>query len=198
MLMRKIALYISCMLFGILLGGCATTGKDMQASEQVKLEDVLVEAHAAAKAGKNHKAIAILAEAAGAYPAEKAPWLKLAQLHFDQANYGDAVINALEVLQRAPDDQLATSIVAVSGLRLSTTALANLSRQNRLSGSLKTEAQDLAKLLRETLGEPVLVPVRSRATIPTPKPVVHVRRINRKAIAPAESGRNSDPFGALK
>jgi hypothetical protein len=54
---------------------------------------------------------------------------------------------------RDPNDRLANSIIAVSGLRLSTRALADLSRQNNLSSSVKTESQELAKLLRESLGE---------------------------------------------
>ena len=37
-------------------------------------------------------------------------------------------------------------------------ALADLTRKNNLSGTVRTEAQDLAKLLRNSLGEEVLVP----------------------------------------
>jgi hypothetical protein len=70
-------------------------------------------------------------------------------------------------LQRDPNDKLGNSIVAVSGLRLSTKALADLSQQNNLNGSLRSEAQDLAKLLRTSLGEDVLVP---GARKPTPAP----------------------------
>ena len=68
---------------------------------------------------------------------------------------------------RDPNDKLANSIIAISGLRLSTRALGDLSRQNNLSGSLRTESQDLAKLLRESLGEQVLVPTPAA---PPPRP----------------------------
>ncbi len=52
---------------------------------------------------------------------------------------------------------MANSIAAVSGLRVASKALAELTRKNNLSGNVKTEAQDLAKLLRTSLGEDVLV-----------------------------------------
>ena len=86
----------------------------------------------------------------------------MAQINFDSSNYGDAITNALEVLHRDAADRVASSIVAVSGLRLSTKALADLSRQNNLSGTVRTEAQDLAKLLRDSLGEAVLVPAAGK------------------------------------
>ena len=60
--------------------------------------------------------------------------------------------------QRDPDDTLAHSIAAVSGLRVASKALADLTRKNNLSGTIRSEAQDLAKLLRTSLGEEALVP----------------------------------------
>jgi hypothetical protein len=42
----------------------------------------------------------------------------MAQMRFDSTNYGEAIVNALEALERDPDDTLANSIVAVSGLRV--------------------------------------------------------------------------------
>jgi hypothetical protein len=100
------------------------------------------------------------------------------------------------VLVRDPNDKLANSIIAISGLRLSTRALGDLSRQNNLSGSLRTESQDLAKLLRESLGETVLVPpsppVREVATRPT--------RTAKKAAArnASDDDASADPFRTLK
>jgi hypothetical protein len=40
----------------------------------------------------------------------------MAQIKFDRASYGEAIMNALEALQRDPTDKLGNSIVAVSGL----------------------------------------------------------------------------------
>ncbi len=124
----------------------------------------------------------------------------MAQIKFDRASYGEAITNALEALQRDPNDKLGNSIVAVSGLRLSTKALSDLGRQNNLNGSLRSEAQDLAKLLRSSLGEDVLVPTSASAAH-RPAPAAGGKRT---ASAPAaqpkanNQSNSSDPFGGLK
>jgi hypothetical protein len=69
-------------------------------------------------------------------------------------------------LQRDPNDKLGNSIVAVSGLRLSTKALADLSQQNNLNGSLRSEAQDWPSCCAPALVK-MLVP---GARKPTPAP----------------------------
>jgi hypothetical protein len=97
---------------------------------------------------------------------------------------------------RDPNDRLANSIIAISGLRLSTRALADLSRQNNLSGSIRTESQDLARLLRESLGEQVLVPPPAPAA---PARAVAAKGRARPKAKPAATGSTgADPFGALK
>lgn len=164
----------------------------------------MAQAGAATSAGQPEKALAILKGAASSYPTDKSPWLQIAQSKFDAANYGEAIVNAQEVLQRDPADKVANSIIAVSGLRLSTKALTDLSHQNNLTGTLRTEAQDLAKLLRESLGENVLVPKTKMAAV-TPMKFPASTRL------PAAGGKagvgtktaegdggNSNPFGALK
>ncbi|MFX6250426.1 hypothetical protein ABTF88_20855, partial [Acinetobacter baumannii] len=78
------------------------------------------------------------------------------------------IVNAQEALKRDPADKVANSIVTVSGLRLATKSLGDLRSQNALNGSVKTEAQDLTKILRESLGENTLVPAPA-------KPVAAVR-----------------------
>ncbi|MFA9218869.1 MAG: hypothetical protein ACEQSK_17430, partial [Sphingomonadaceae bacterium] len=122
-----------------------------------------------------------------------------AQLKFDRASYGEAILDAHEALQRDPLDKLGNSIIAVSGLRLSTKALADLSQQNNLNGSLRSEAQELAKLLRTSLGEEVLVPPANVARKPAPrKPLAS----STPPAAPASKANNqsasTDPFGGLK
>ncbi len=157
-----------------------------------KLEDLLAKASEAKAAGKQEQAITLWKETAQAFPADKAPWVNIAQSRYDAGQYGEAIVSAQEILVRDPSDQLANSIIAISGLRLSTRALADLSRQNNLAGSIRTESQDLAKLLRESLGETVLVP-------PAPeKPVKPVRTATRKPVQPKASTPSADPFGALK
>jgi tetratricopeptide (TPR) repeat protein len=156
-----------------------------------KLEDLLAKASEAKAAGKQEQAIMLWKETAQAFPADKAPWSSIAQARYDAGQYGEAILAAQEILVRDPSDQLANSIIAISGLRLSTRALADLSRQNNLSGNIRTESQDLAKLLRESLGETVLVPTVAE------KPAKPARTA-RKTAQPKASTPSADPFGALK
>jgi hypothetical protein len=44
----------------------------------------------------------------------------IAQTRYEAGQYGEAIVNAQEVLVRDPNDTLANSIIAISGLRLST------------------------------------------------------------------------------
>ncbi|QJE03491.1 hypothetical protein HH212_20005 [Massilia forsythiae] len=156
---------------------------------------MLAQAAQANGAGQKEQAVTLWKQAAAANPADKAPWSGIAQARFDAGRYGDAIVSAQEVLVRDPSDRLANSIIAISGLRLSTRALADLSRQNNLSGSIRTESQDLAKLLRESLGEQVLIPppaATSAASAKAPPPKA------RKGKAKSDEGSSADPFGALK
>jgi hypothetical protein len=130
------------------------------------------------------------------YPADKSPWLSIAQTRYEAGQYGDAIINAQEVLVRDPNDTLANSIIAISGLRLSTRSLADLSRQNNLSGSIRTESQDLAKLLRESLGETVLVP--PAATVQPPPPPARGKVTAKKGGKAKQEDSSANPFDALK
>jgi hypothetical protein len=118
----------------------------------------------------------------------------MAQVRFDGDDYGQAIVHAQEAIQRDGDDTLAHSIAAVSGLRVASKALADLTRKNNLSGTIRSEAQDLAKLLRASLGEETLVPGRNTRTAAAPP-------VNRKpAPAPAarKQGASDDPFGSLQ
>lgn len=153
------------------------------------LEGMLAKATADSSVGQSERAISQLKSATGLFPADKKPWLQMAQINFDRAHYSEAITNAQEVLQRDPTDKIANSIVAVSGLRLSTKALADLSEQNNLSGSVRAEAQDLAKLLRESLGESVLIP-------PVKKPVISQVRKTTRSIRP--SGSTANPSEVAK
>ncbi|MRW89093.1 hypothetical protein GJ699_03755 [Duganella sp. FT80W] len=196
--MRISSTWLPCCASLLLLSACATDGATVRSErpQPVTLERALADADAALAAGHNDKAHSILKAAAADYPADKTPWLHMAQIKFDRASYGEAIMNALEALQRDPNDKLGSSIVAVSGLRLSTKALADLSQQNNLSGSLRTEAQELAKLLRTTLVEDVLVPNPNASR----KPAASAPAASKKSTTSKNSNQsnNSDPFGGLK
>jgi Flp pilus assembly protein TadD len=190
-LMPLAAVPIACI---ALLSACASTapaeaGSHAALKSASTMATAMAEADAAVLAGQNDKAYTILKKAGSTFPTDKTPWVRMAQMHFDSTNYGEAIVDALEALERDPDDTLANSIVAVSGLRVTSKALADLSQKNNLTGNVRTEAQDLAKLLRTSLNEDVLVPNN--------RPVAtHVRETARKAAT--HSTASSDPFGTLK
>jgi hypothetical protein len=197
--------YVYCVLLASLLGACAAPVKSPE-PVKVTLESVVTEANSAQAAGQTDQALSLFKDAANKFPTDKTPWLRIAQIKFDNASYGEAITNALEALQRDPTDKIANSIVTVSGLRLATKSLADLRTQNALSGTVKNEAQDLAKLLRENLGETVLVPTstttatRSRLSPPAAvKPVTAASKPTSATVKvdTPESGK-SNPFGGLK
>ncbi|PPE70395.1 hypothetical protein IS481_10895 [Caldimonas thermodepolymerans] len=140
---------------------CTTTPRS--SAPVVDLAQALDEATAAQQQGDVAKALSLLDAAARAHPGSKQPWLKTAQIHFDVMNYGAAIVAAQEVLQRDTSDVTARSILAVSGLRVSADALARLRQANAVSGSTRSEAESLARLIRDALGEPVLVPTPAAA-----------------------------------
>jgi len=189
---------IACLASALLLAACATPDQPApQKPAAPTLAQVMSEADAAARAGQYERAMTLLQRGGANYPADKAPWLQMAQMKFGRGQYGDAIGHALEALERDPDDKVANSIVAVSGLRLSGKALADLSRQNNLNGSLRSEAQDLAKLLRASIGEDVLVPPARRP------PAAGKRAAISSSGTPAAKGAAApasvtDPFSGLK
>jgi tetratricopeptide (TPR) repeat protein len=158
---------------------------------------MLAQAGTASSSGQKEQAVKLWQQAAQAYPSDKSPWLSIAQTRYEAGQYGEAIVNAQEVLVRDPNDTLANSIIAISGLRLSTRSLADLSRQNNLSGSIRTESQDLAKLLRESLGETVLVPPRAPAQ-QAATPSRAKAGAKKTAKAKSTEDASADPFGALK
>ncbi len=187
---------LACLAGALLLAACTTPPPPAaKPAPKPTLAQVLSEADAAARAGQYDKAYTLLEKGGSAYPADKAPWLQMAQMKFDRGQYGDAISHALEALERDPDDKVANSIVAVSGLRLSGKELADLSRHNNLNGSLRSEAQELAKLLRASIGEDVLVP-------PARRPAAGGKRAaasSAPAPAPAPAAKGgADPFSGLK
>jgi predicted Zn-dependent protease len=177
-----------------LLTACASPGEGSgSAGKAATMEASIAAADAAIAAGQPDRAYAVLKNAGQAFPTDKTPWVRMAQMRFDAKNYGAAIVDALEAIERDPDDTMANSIAAVSGLRVSSKALAELTRKNKLSGNVKSEAEELAKLLRTSLGEEVLVPTAKRVAPPRPKSPAA------PATTTAKSGAGaSDPFGALK
>jgi outer membrane murein-binding lipoprotein Lpp len=149
----------------VLMTGCGSTAPVKSSSASVPavptLQQHLDDAARAHAEGTRIKERAIYRSAAAAYPTSKEPWLKLAEGYFEESDYGNAILAAQEVLQRDSNDNVATSLLAVSGLRVSTSALKTLRQQNNLGSDTRSQAENAAKILRDVLGEPVLASGRS-------------------------------------
>jgi len=198
MTLQRSMLFACCALLSACAGpGTSTTTAAAKTTPSVAA--AMAEADAAVLSGRNDQAYAILYRAGTAFPADKTPWVRMAQMRFDSTDYGQAIVNALAALERDPDDTLANSIVAVSGLRVTSRALADLSQKNNLTGNVRTEAQQLAKLLRANLNEDALVPgaggKKNAGPVRRAAPAAQAAAPAPKAAA-ASGG--SDPFGALK
>ena len=162
-------------------------------------------------------------EAGQQYPTSKLPWLRIAHIQFDSSNYGEAIVAAQQVVARDDSDKVARSILSVSGLRVASKAVADLRTNKGLVGSVRNEAQELANVLRDSLGESVLVPapapspanVTTSTTVvaspvqvpPKPRQPVRIAPAStptqiRPTPAPLDSGGTQSgggsPFGSLK
>jgi len=142
------------------------------------------DAQTAAQQGSKERARQKLREATQNYPASKEPWAKLAEDYFESADYGNAILAAQEVSQRDPQDRTSYSILAVSGLRVSSVALTALrAQQSGVPTDTRSEAQQLTKTLREALGEQVLVPRPDSA----PAPAANKRRSTANATSSSKA-----------
>ncbi len=182
--------YLSALLAtSALLAGCAEMEPAAKAPTPMA---AIAEADLVFKAGRHEQAFNMLQTTAFAYPLDKAPWIRMAQLRFERGQYGEAINHAAHAIEIDPEDKLAHTILAVSGLRVSSKALTDLTEKHNISGDVRTEAQELAKLMRATLGEDVLVPLGSKAAS---KPVIRNPVSSTPSSKPSSS---SDPFATLK
>lgn len=129
---------------------------DKQALQE-RVDERMAAADNALKQGQTEQALGQLDKAIQIDPAAKQPWLKKAQIHFEARQYGLAITEAQEVLQRDVRDLTAQSILAVSGLRVSAQALEQLRKVNEVTGSTRSEAESVARIIHEALGEPILL-----------------------------------------
>jgi tetratricopeptide (TPR) repeat protein len=198
------------------LSGCATTVPQLgQDAFNAALEQSGLKVDALLSTGNQEEAIGVLESLSKSNPARKEPWVRKAKIYFDAENYGQAIVSADEALQRDTTDRTAKSIRAVSGLRVATQSLADLRTDVELKGSARTDAISLAKVLRETLGEDVLVPpaeIEARRRREAAARAHALQLQNQRAAAkpaaraPASpppaaassSGSGGDPFSVLK
>ncbi|WP_246266068.1 tetratricopeptide repeat protein [Aromatoleum diolicum] len=178
-----------------LMSGCASVPQKMSQEDYSQyLQTTTVQVDQLLSESKRDEAVGLLEKAADLNPASKDPWVRLAKIHFDGGKYGEAIVAAGEVLQRDPADRVAKSVRAVSGLRVATEALSDLRNDAEMTGSARGDAVVLAKVLRESLGESVLIPP------PTPQELEarrleEEREMNRKQ-KPRKRVRKSAPAAA--
>jgi tetratricopeptide (TPR) repeat protein len=125
--------------------------------------------------GRRDQAIALLNQAAKESPTNVAPWLKIANIWFDEGNYPSSILAANEVLARDASNQEAKSLLVVSGLRVAAKAVQGLVPHNPVNPNARQEAENLTKSLRLALGEKVLVPAEAE------KPANPAQRQRKKA-----------------
>ncbi len=196
MLKLKISCVAPVLLCAGLLSGCATTSIDGSNSADQIYAQRMSDADELMTTGKRDAAILAYEKIAADNPTQGAPWAKVAQIHFEQGHYSQAIVAAEETLRRDPANREAKSVTAVGGLRLAVRSLEELRNDAELAGDAKTDAVKLALMLRETLGQPVLEPAKKKAPVrrspvqrapaaPKPQP----------AAAPKPTG---NPFGNLQ
>lgn len=153
----------------VFLGGCASAPEPRGPQSADAFAASMADAEAIASRKDGEAAVRAYQKIAADNPARGEPWARMAQIHFDEEHYSMAIVAAEETLKRDVANRQARSITAVGGLRLAARSLEDLRTDSALSGDATADAQRLAVLLRETLGQPVLVPAPRPASRPRPK-----------------------------
>lgn len=185
------------------LSGCASAPPSLKPEEfNAALEVSGRSVDSLLQQGNQKEAVRLLDDMSRRNPDRKEPWVRKARIYFDAGNYAQAISAAEEVLQRDPAERTAKVIRAVAGLRIAGQSLNDLRSDAELKGSAHSDAVGLVKVMRETLGEDVLVPpadsrreargVRAKP----PAPAANRRRAEGEPRTAATTGGN--PFDALK
>ncbi|OMG54963.1 hypothetical protein BJN45_07365 [Azonexus hydrophilus] len=196
------------------LSGCATTEPLVSKDQFLELMTLSSQkADLLADSGKKEEAINLLTDVARAKPDRKEPWVHMAKIHFDAKNYSQAIVSSEEALQRDRADQVAKSIRAVSGLRVAAQSLTELRNDVDLKGGARADATDLAMVMREILGEDVLVPPaelearkKREAVAARKKAIARAKARTQSATPPGDTSppkgqataTTGNPFGMLK
>lgn len=210
--MKTANLIFSALISTSLLSACVTAPQ--QAPKTTA--ELMKESQAALDSGKIETAVSLLETASKANPSDAAPWLKQAQVYFDADNYPAAIQASDEAMKRDPLNKDAKAIAVVASLRVAIRALSDMNQDSLLRGSSRSEAERLARALRETLAQDQLVPIedpkqaarkRAAASRKAPGSPAKASSAEAPAAAPAatapaptkSSGSSSgNPFGALR
>lgn len=189
--------------WALAISGCATKNAPMSQEEfSTALAQSSANADVLLEKGQREDAVKVLEDLAKKNPGRKDPWVRMAKIHFDGENYAQAIVAAEEALQRDNTDRTAKSIRAVGGLRVAAQSLTDLRGDVELKGDARSDAVGLAKVMRDTLGEEVLVPpeepkkkkaapVRIRPAQPKPQVVA-------PAAATTSGGIHSARYGSQR
>jgi tetratricopeptide (TPR) repeat protein len=190
----------------VVMSGCAATSVDGGNAPDA-LELLLNDAKAEVARGRNEEAIRLLKLAAKEHPTRVMPWLKMAEIWFDDENYPSSIMAANEVLRRDARNQGAKSLLVVAGLRVAAGAVSGLRPSGAVGTATRVEAEDLTNSLRGMLGEKDLVPAPDIEAAPVrqarrPRPRPEVRRTPVRSASPTTARRPTvetmDPFRSLK
>jgi tetratricopeptide (TPR) repeat protein len=176
-----------------LIAGCASTPTNTPLTPEA-FDKSLADADAVWHGGQADKAIGLYEQLAKNNPTREEPWSRIAQIQFAANHYGQAIVAAQEALQRDNTDRSAKSVLTVSGLRIATESLGELREDNSLAGDARTDAQALAKSLRDTLGQDTLFPPEQEP--PKAEPEKHRRVVRRAAPAHAAAAAVQAPAAA--
>ena len=143
------------------LVGCASTPSK---SRTVPFDATMEVAESQVSVAGPDVAIKAFEDAAKVDPTRKEPWVRIAQLQFDQGQYARAIVAAEEVLQRDPEDLIADGVITVAGFRVANQSLERLEGRGALSSeTAQKEAKALASMLRTTMGQAILEPEKPKA-----------------------------------
>lgn len=143
----------------IFLSGCTAT----QNANTKPLDQLMTDSNKALTEGKTDKAMETLDTAAKENPTSALPWVKQAQIYFDQGNYPASIQAADEAMKRDAENKDAKALAVVASLRVAVQAVSDMNKDSNLRGSKRSEAERLATALRETLNQDVLVPLDAKA-----------------------------------
>lgn len=188
------------------VSGCASKNTPMTQEEfSTAMAQSSASADSLLEKGNREEAVKVLSDLAKKNPGRKDPWVRMARIYFDGENYAQAIVAAEEALQRDNTDRTAKSIRAVGGLRVAAQSLNDLKGDVELKGDARSDAVGLAKVMRDTLGEDVLVPPDDKKKKPAPvavRPKPFATAVSQQSVAqktPASAPVSSgNPFGALK
>lgn len=118
-------------------------------------------------------------------PNDPVAWSNLAKAYFDHQKYDLAIQAGNSSLQLQPDNADIRNIVFVSGLRIASSSLDGIRKDQSLTGSNLADAQTLVGTIRQSLGETSLT-----GTTPAPENVSARHNHKKKKVYSVKSGKH--------